>query len=161
MTCTLRILVVATIALLLATQSPLLAGNYTPAPTARDKCAVCGMFVAKYQNWLTSIRLKSGAVVYFDGPKDMFKYYLNPGKYHAAAKQSDVVDVLVKDYYSLKSIDARTAYFVIGSDVTGPMGKELIPLLKKSDAQGFLTDHKGKKIYRFNEITSAIVTALE
>jgi nitrous oxide reductase accessory protein NosL len=161
MTYNVRTIAAAIITLLLTIQAPLHAGNAIPSPTPKDKCAVCGMFVGKYQNWLAIIRLKNGSIAYFDGPKDMFTYYLNPGKYQPAAKSSEVVEIMIKDYYSLKPIDARTAYFVAGSNVTGPMGNELIPLAKKSDAQEFLTDHKGKKIYRFNEITLATLKSLE
>ena len=32
------------------------------------------------------------------------------------------------EYYSLTRIDARAAWYVIGSGVVGPMGHELIPL---------------------------------
>lgn len=161
MTANVRIFAAAAITILLTARSPLLAGNNFPVPTSRDKCAVCGMFVGKYQNWIASVRLKNGAVTHFDGPKDMFKYYLNPEKYNQSVKKSDIVAIMVKEFYSLKPIDARAAYFVAGSDVTGPMGNELIPLAKKSDAQGFMTDHKGKKIYRFNEITPMILKSLE
>jgi nitrous oxide reductase accessory protein NosL len=137
------------------------AGNPIPAPTSKDKCAVCGMFVSHYQNWISSIRLKNGSLAYFDGPKDMFTYYLNSEKYAPAAKKSEITEVLVKDYYSVKQIDARKAYFVTGSDVSGPMGKELVPFTSQSDAQAFKTDHKGKKIYKFNEITPATLSTLE
>jgi nitrous oxide reductase accessory protein NosL len=91
----------------------------------------------------------------------MFTYYLNPGKYSPAIKQSDITDIMVKDYYTLKPFDARKAYFVTGSNVLGPMGKELIPLAKKADAQEFLTDHKGNRIYRFKEVTAETLKSLE
>ena len=46
-------------------------------PSARDKCPVCGMFVAKSPDFLAEIVFKDGSCAIFDGPKDMFKYYLN------------------------------------------------------------------------------------
>ena len=119
------------------------------------------MFVSSYKEWLSALRLHSGSTKYFDGPKDLFTYYLNTGRYDPSSKQSDITAVIVTDYYSLKKIDGRTAYFVIGSDVLGPMGKELVPFAKQSDAQGFLTDHKGKKIIKFKEITPAVLKSLE
>jgi len=141
---------------------PLLqAGNSMPAAKAIDKCPVCGMFVSSHRNWKSSVRLKNGSVVFFDGPKDMFSYYLSPGKYVPSAQQSAIAEITVKDYYSLKPVDARKAYFVAGSNVLGPMGKELIPLAGESDAQAFMKDHKGKTIYRFNEIVPAILKSLE
>src|SRR5512136_2018218 len=46
-------------------------------PTPKDKCPVCGMFVAKYPDFLAQILFKDGSYAIFDGTKDMFKYYYN------------------------------------------------------------------------------------
>lgn len=151
----------AIIWLQLVTLPLLQAGDAMPAAKANDKCPVCGMFVSSHRNWISSVRLKNGSVLFFDGPKDMFSYYLSPGKYVPSAKQSSIAGITVKDYYSLKPVDALKACFVAGSNVFGPMGKELVPLARESDAQAFMKDHKGKTIYRFNEITPAILRSLE
>ena len=42
-----------------------------------DKCPVCGMFVYKYPDWTAEIIFEEGAVFYFDGAKDFFKFYFN------------------------------------------------------------------------------------
>ena len=141
---------------------PVLAGQTSaPAPPAGAKCPVCGMFVAKYPDWVSSLTFKDGTTEYFDGPKDLFSYYLDPGKYGSARKHTDVTFLYVKDYYSLQSIDGLRAFYVSGSDVSGPMGKELVPFEKQADAEGFLKDHQGKKVLRFWEITPAILKFLE
>jgi nitrous oxide reductase accessory protein NosL len=119
------------------------------------------MFVAKYPAWSGAIVFRDGATVYFDGPKDLFTYYFSPGTYDPTRKRTDITALYVKDYYSLVFIDGRRAYLVVGSDVLGPMGKELVPFEKKSDADGFLADHRGKKVLRFGEITPATLKALE
>lgn len=126
-----------------------------PAPSAKDKCPVCGMFVAPYPNWVGGILFKDGARFYFDGPKDLFAYYFAPGRYGSARKRADIAEIYVTDYYSVAAIDGRKAFYVVGSDVRGPMGKELVPFAKKTDADGFLKDHKGEKVLRFDEITPA------
>ena len=126
-----------------------------PAPSAKDKCPVCGMFVAPYPNWVGQIVYKDGERFYFDGPKDLFTYYFSPGKYKSARNRADIAEIYVTDYYSVTAIDGRKAFYVIGSDVRGPMGRELVPFAKKSDADGFLKDHKGQKVLRFEEITPA------
>lgn len=132
-----------------------------PAPPAEAKCPVCGMFVAKYQDWSGVIVYNNATKVYFDGPKDLFTYYLNPWKYEPAGKRADIAEFYVKDYYSLAFIDGRLAFYVIGSTVFGPMGKELVPFASRADADGFLHDHRGKKVLRFAEITRATLKALE
>jgi len=132
----------------------------TIAPSARDKCPVCGMFVSKFPDWIASTRLKSGTVYYFDGPKDMFIHYFDSPRYTPGGKKADIDYMMVKEYYSLKMIDARNAFFVIGSDIYGPMGNELIPFASRKDADSFMADHKGKKVLRFNEITRELIKSL-
>ena len=120
-------------------------------PTSADRCAVCGMYVEKYTNWIATIVLEDGSQVFFDGPKDMFKYFLNLGKYKK--RSEDIKKLYVTDYYAIQFIDAQEAFFVSGSDVMGPMGPELVPLASESDAGTFLQDHAGKAILKFDEVS--------
>ena len=138
------------------------AGEFNPIkPSAKDKCPVCGMFVAKYPDFLAQIIFKDSSYAMFDGAKDMFKYYLKMKTYNPSKKQSDIDSVYVTDYYSLKPIDGLKAYYVIGSDVNGPMGRELIPFEKESDAREFLKDHKGRSMVRFRQVTAATLSAMD
>ncbi len=130
-------------------------------PSPKDKCPVCGMFVAKYPDWLAEIIFKDGTYAVFDGAKDMFKYYLNLKKYNPSKRIEDIDSIYVKDYYNLIFMDGSKAYYVVGSDVFGPMGKELIPLEKEAEAKEFLKDHKGKSILRFKEITLEVIKNLD
>jgi copper chaperone NosL len=132
-----------------------------PKPGARDKCPVCGMFVAKYPDWTTAIRFRDGSHVYTDGAKDMFKYLHDLKKYDHTRKPEDIQAVLVLDYYRLSWIDARGAWYVLGSDVFGPMGRELIPLEQEADAKEFMKDHKGIKIIRFADVTMEVIKTLD
>lgn len=134
-------------------------GEHTPS--AKDKCPVCGMFVAKYPDWTAVARGKDGHNLYFDGPKDLFTYYLDSDRYTAGKKQGDITALFVKEYYGLKTVDAKTAFFVVGSDVHGPMGAELIPFATQKDATSFFKDHHGKKIIRFVDITRQTLKELK
>jgi copper chaperone NosL len=156
-----RIVFVSMLIILLNVFSAVAAEKVPLAPSPKAKCPVCGMFVAKYPYWTASLTFKDSTTFYFDGPKDLFKYYLNPGRYGSSRKQADVAAIHVKDYYSLAVIDGRQAFYVIGGDVSGPMGRELVPFARKEDAEGFLKDHGGKKIVRFTEITAALLKTLE
>jgi copper chaperone NosL len=155
-----KVLLLLPVVLLMAL--PVLAAQKLPPPaTATAKCPVCGMFVAKYPDWTGVLVFKDGATAYFDGPKDLFSYYLDPGRYERHRKRGDIADLYVKDYYSLKLTDARRAYYVIGSDLFGPMGKELVPFARKDDAESFLNDHRGKRVLGFGEITPEALKSLE
>lgn len=132
-----------------------------PKPTVKDKCPVCGMFVAKYPDWLTAIHFRDGSHAFFDGAKDMFKYLHDPKKYDPARKPADIEAIMVMDYYGLAWIDARKAWYVLGSDVYGPMGRELISLEKEADAKEFMKDHSGLRIIRFSEATKEVIRTLD
>lgn len=125
----------------------------------KDRCPVCGMFVAKYQNWWTRVQHESGKVHYFDGVKDLMAYYFTPQSF-GGVEGDKINDVRVKDYYTQKWIDGKSAFYVMGSDVHGPMGHELVPHESMDAAQNFLQDHKGKKIVAFSEITPELIQSL-
>jgi len=130
-------------------------------PSNKDKCPVCGMFVYKYPDWTAQIIFKDGAVAFFDGCKDLFKFYLNLNKYKPGKKIDDIAAIYVTEYYDMKSIPAADSYFVVGSGIYGPMGHELIPLAAKKDAETFKIDHNGKGILRFEEITRKVIDGLD
>jgi nitrous oxide reductase accessory protein NosL len=130
-------------------------------PTQKDKCPVCGMFVFKYPDWKAQIIFTDGPVFFFDGAKDLFKFYFDIKKYSPEKSQKDIAAIYVTEYYDMKIIDARSAFFVIGSDVYGPMGHELIPFASKADAEGFKTDHMGKRILKFEDIKPGIIKKLD
>ena len=126
-------------------------------PSAR--CAVCGMFVAKYDNWIVQVRLADDKVMFFDGVKDMMVFYHDPGKYGNAA-QEDIREIWVKDYYTLQWIDGREALYVVGSDVYGPMGKEFIPFSSREAAESFMQDHHGEQVLGFADIHEDLVQSM-
>lgn len=132
-----------------------------PKPGIRDTCPVCGMFVAKYPEWVATVLYKSGHTHHFDGAKDLFKYLQDLPKWAPGHELENIVSIGVTEYYSLNLIDARKAYYVIGSDVLGPMGHELIPLETPEDANEFLTDHKGVKILQFDQVDTELPTKLD
>lgn len=117
-----------------------------------SKCPVCGMFVAKYPKWVAKIQGEH--TYYFDGVKDMMKYIFSKDI------QTQNYDIKVTDYYTVSGFDASKAFYVVDSNVYGPMGHELIPFDTKVKAQKFTSDHGGK-IYTFEEITLELVASLD
>jgi nitrous oxide reductase accessory protein NosL len=142
--------------------SPAWGGDISPVkPTPKDKCPVCGMFVVKYPDFIATIKFQDGTFVFFDGTKDMFKYYFDIKKYHPSRQQSDITAIYVMDYYTLTPIDAYKATYVIGSDIYGPMGRELIPFETQADAEAFMKDHTGKSLMKFKDVTFSLVKTLD
>ena len=132
-----------------------------PDPEASATCPVCGMFVAKYPAWIATVLYEDGHAHHFDGPKDLFKYLLDMPRWAPGHNADSIFAIAVTEYYGLRRIAAREAWYVIGSDVLGPMGHELIPLATPEDADEFLRDHAGKRILRFEEVNAALLADLD
>ncbi len=141
--------------------APAALGGDPPRPGPKDKCPVCGMFVAKYPDWTGHAELADGTRLVFDGAKDLFKFVLEPGRWLPSRTRADVKVATVTDYYALAPVDAHAALYVVGSDVLGPMGRELVPFARRTDAEEFLRDHRGTRILSFDEVTADVVRALD
>jgi len=117
-----------------------------PAPGPKVRCPVCGMFVAPYTAWQSSILYADGRRDYFDGPKDLFRHFLSLD----AAAVETVREVWLTEYYSAQPVLAKEVYLIGGSDVLGPMGEEMVPVAGRETAETFLRDHGGKRILQFD-----------
>ena len=132
-----------------------------PAPGPRDACPVCGMFPAKYPDWVATILWQDGLAVHFDGAKDFFKYLADLEKYAPGRTRDQIAGMGVTEYYGVTRVDAQEALFVIGSDVYGPMGHELVPLATEPDAADYMRDHAGKRLVGFAEVTPDMLAGLD
>ena len=135
------------------------AGSGEPQqPDENDRCPVCGMLVAPHADWLAQVVVEGEETRFFDGAKCFFRYLLDPERSSPAAAEGAAV--FVTSYYHRQPLDARKAYFVIGSDVLGPMGAELIPHETPEAAEEFMSDHGGSAIVRFSEVTHEVLASL-
>lgn len=132
-----------------------------PEPGEQERCPVCRMYVSQAPHWLAAAVMRSGRTLYFDGPKDLFRFVFDGEKYLPGKTDLAVEALYVTDYYTLALVRADGVSFVIGSDVYGPMGYELVPIGGREQADVFLKDHKGKRILSFSEITPEIIAGLK
>lgn len=139
----------------------LAAAQTPPRPGPKDLCPVCGMLVSKYPNWAATIVYKDGHAHHFDGAKDMFKFWFDPARFAAGHQREDMAAIWVTDFYNLHRMDARKAWYVTGSDVLGPMGHELVPLASQADADDFMKDHKGIRIFTFDRVPRDLPSQLD
>jgi len=119
------------------------------------------MFVAKYPDFLAQIVLKDGSALFFDGAKHMLKCYLNLKQYHPSKGPSDIDSINVNDCYGLIPVDGFKAFYVLGSNLYGPMGREFIPFEKEADAKEFIKGHKGQSILKFVDVTTEVLKKLD
>ncbi|MDX2302953.1 MAG: nitrous oxide reductase accessory protein NosL [Microscillaceae bacterium] len=109
-------------------------------------CQYCGMPSAEFPKWQSKLSTKEGEK-YCCSPRCMFLTVLDPKQ---TVKNIQKIEVI--DFYDTKPIDARKAFYVIKSDVLGPMGSDLVPHRDKTAAEEFMKDHQGSKILRFEEV---------
>lgn len=115
------------------------------AQTAR--CEHCGMRVDPAGAFTSGATL-DGRTLAFDSNKCLLRYRLD----HPA-----VTGAWVTDYYARTHVALEAAFFVAGSDVSGPMGPDLVALGSRADAERFLGAHHGAAIHAFAEVTPALV----
>lgn len=108
-----------------------------------DRCPVCGMKVIQYPKFNCAIQLKNTATYYFCSTGCMIRSWMHPDIYLGMAK--DLLDrPMVREYFSGWQMDARDTIFVYGSDVIGPMGPALVPILDEHHLKVFKKRHGGK-----------------
>lgn len=133
------------------------------------KCPVCGMVIGGKDGQGATVTFKDGRVsgfhgvaaavfkdghsVGFDGARCLFIYNSFPQKYEV--NLADIAHQYVTDYVSKKMIALSKAFLVLGSEVKGPMGYELIAFNSMAEASKFASENDGKWIVRLHEVPRA------
>lgn len=122
-------------------------------------CLVRHVKVYKDPQWVSKVELKNGKKVFFSSPKSMFEFYFTPGKWFDVGVKSedDFKDILVTDFATLKPVKAKGAFFIYGTNVTGPAGDDLIPFDSYAAAEKFSKEHNGKRILGFRDVSDALI----
>ncbi len=115
-------------------------------------CQNCGMPTNDFPNWQVMLKTDSKNIA-FCAPRCMFIHLADSS--NNVANSIDKMDVT--DYYTTQKIDGKTAFYVTGSDKTSPMGKDFVPFSTQEDADSFMKEHNGKKVYSFEEIDKEVV----
>ena len=110
----------------------------------KDRCPVCGMYPARYPKNKCQIQTKGKEVFHFCSTQCLFTFLGDSAKY--AGKEVQPFLMWVVDVDSGAWISGRTAYYVVGSNQSGPMGKEAFAFDKNAVAEGFAKKYKGKVV---------------
>jgi copper chaperone NosL len=126
--------------------------------TGDSFCSLDGMTLADYPGPKAQIHYAQGEPELFCDTVEMVSIYLQ------SAKQRPVVAMFVHDmarndwdHPASNWIDARSAYYVIGSKRRGSMGPTLASFAQQSDAAAF-AGKEGGKVLAFDQITLDQVT---
>ncbi|OUS27980.1 nitrous oxide reductase accessory protein NosL [Thalassotalea sp. 42_200_T64] len=112
-----------------------------------DECHLCGMLISNFSGPKGELYRKDrGETVHkFCSTRDMFSFYLDP------ENKRNVTSIYVHDMSKMPwdepndgyFVDARVAWFVVGSSKTGAMGKTLASFSKEGDAKAFSREFGG------------------
>lgn len=142
-------------AVLLAACSQQTAQNIAPVEITRETaCSLDGMTLADYPGPKAQILYaEATAPEYFCDLMEMFDIYLKPEQ----ARKVDAIyvqDMGQAQWDEPKGhwIDAKSAFYVVGSKKMGSMGPTFGSFAKEDDAKEFIRANGGK-VYKFGEIT--------
>lgn len=123
---------------------------FTGCGPSGARCAKCGMLVADHPRWVAGAITASGGEERFCCPRCMFSWHLSP-------RGKGSRDLWVTEYYSQQRTPVGDVFFVMGSDVVGPMGKSLVPIARREAAERFRQDHHGSRLLLAGEITPELL----
>jgi len=106
-----------------------------------SRCAHCGMKLDPQSPWSAEID-DGSSMSHFDTPRCALTKWLVSGKRGT---------VRVQDYYDRGLHPASDVRFVLGSDVVGPMGTDLVPVDVTRVAK-FEKDHGGTRALAIDDI---------
>jgi copper chaperone NosL len=147
----------------LALLAALAACSHTPAkvhplePGDDTACALDGMVLKDFAGPKAQIHYTEGKPDFFCNLTELFDVVLAPESRRAVAALF-VQDMGKTDWNHPQAhwIDARTAYYVVGSRKPGSMGPTFGSFANAADAAAFAA-REGGKVLRFDQITAAMV----
>lgn len=122
---------------------------------SHKECPLCGMYPARYPLFNCQLIFEDHTYEAFDSAEGLLIYLLFPDKTDHKAKPYH--QIYFKDYLNERWVDAKNTYFVVGSEILGPMGIEFVAFSSEKDAQQFLKAEQGKQIVHFNQVDQAFL----
>lgn len=126
-----------------------------------EECHLCGMVITEFPGPKGMAAARTDQYIRkFCSTMDLFSYYLDPENTHQVTHIL-VHDMTASDWQSPDDhhfIDARTAWFVIGSERMGAMGHTLASFSSQSAAEDFANKYQGQ-VKAFSQISLSDLTA--
>jgi len=130
--------------------------EYKDLNLKQEFCPIKSVDIKKYTDWLGYIEYTDGKIVAMSSPKYTFAYYIEELK-----EKKDIKAIYVTDFKTKKIIDAKTAYYVFGSNMMSIGGDDVIPFAKEVDAKEFFQERHGKQIYKFDRMNERFINYLD
>jgi hypothetical protein len=115
------------------------------------RCKHCGMRIDPTSAWRAELVGDDGSVTSFDTPRCALTSWRS-GKTPAKA-------IRVQEYYDRQTRDGNDVRFVLGGDVVGPMGPDLVPVDPPRTSK-FIQDHAADRALRLDEVTAQVLASI-
>jgi nitrous oxide reductase accessory protein NosL len=113
------------------------------------------MFPARHPQTAAAMTLIDNKTFYFCSNGCLFRTWLRPRVYLGQPREA-IERLVTRDYFSGRPIDARSATWVAGSDVIGPMGPAIIALDDAGQLAVFKNRHGGTIVFTFSQVDDAL-----
>ena len=114
---------------------------------AQERCPHCGMLVDRNGPFRAElVSAADGRATGYDAPRCAL----------AASRSGTPGKLRVQEFYTRTYVEGDAVRFVGGSDVEGPMGGELVPVMPDR-VEKFMRDHHGERVYRIEDVTAAVL----
>lgn len=133
-----------------------------PVP-AQARCPVCGMYPARAPEWAAQVIFEgSGEAHFFDSPLSLFKYLQDAPRYHPGRSAPAIAALYVSDSSAGAGawLDARSAWYVHGSDARGPMRAGNLPAFATRAAAQAFARRRGGRVLAYGQVDGAVIAAL-
>jgi len=117
---------------------------------AHKECPLCGMIPARYPEFHCQVIFENGDYEAFDSAAELLVYLLFPER--TEIQPPKVRAVFFRDHQSGAWIEAEATFFVVGSDVLGPMGIEFLAADSREKAEEIMKTENGQRIVSYREI---------
>lgn len=114
------------------------------------ECPLCGMYPARYPQFNCQIIFEDGTCEAFDSAAGLMVYLLFSDKTGITPKP--VGKIYFKHYLKESWLEADKTFFVVGSEILGPMGIEFLPVDSEQGAKEVKKQEKGEDIIHFKKI---------
>ena len=130
---------------------------------AEARCPVCGMFPARAPEWAAQVIFAQGEAHFFDSPLSLFMYLHDVARYSPGRSAQDIAAAYVHDSARRDDaawIDARSAFYVHGSNAKGPMRAGNLPAFATQEAAQAFAQRRGGQVLAFRQVDAALIATL-
>lgn len=127
-----------------------------------EECHVCGMIITEYPGAKGQIMISRDQAVHkFCSTQDMLSWWLQPENQHLKAEiyVHDIAKTPWEQPQDEYLIDARSAWYVVGSSLQGAMGPSLASYSDRAVAESVATE-KGGRVLSWEELDMNVLQEL-